>query len=155
MFCYFLLYSKVSQPYVHTYPLPFGPTSYSPLYPTPQGHHRVLSDTFSIFLPGEFHGQRSLAGYSPWGHKELDITEQLTLWISLSFPWSNSFTEVKAERKHHLKLKHNFNFLRNIAVSPSYLFYTQRSMYVNATLSIRLNFSFPLCVHMSVFCLWG
>ena len=22
------------------------------------------------FLPGEFHGQRSLAGYSPWGHKE-------------------------------------------------------------------------------------
>ena len=23
-----------------------------------------------IFLPGEFHGQRSLVGYSPWGHKE-------------------------------------------------------------------------------------
>ena len=21
-----------------------------------------------VFLPGEFHGQRSLAGYSPWGH---------------------------------------------------------------------------------------
>ena len=27
------------------------------------------------FLPGESHGQRSLAGYSPWGHKELDTTE--------------------------------------------------------------------------------
>ena len=26
-----------------------------------------------IFLPGEFHGQRSLAGGSPWGHKELDM----------------------------------------------------------------------------------
>ena len=24
-----------------------------------------------IFLPGEFHGQRSLAGYSPWGHKRV------------------------------------------------------------------------------------
>ena len=24
-----------------------------------------------VFLPGESHGQRSLAGYSPWGHKEL------------------------------------------------------------------------------------
>ena len=24
------------------------------------------------------HGQRSLAGYSPWGHKELDTTEQLS-----------------------------------------------------------------------------
>ena len=23
------------------------------------------------------HGQRSLAGYNPWGHKELDMTEQL------------------------------------------------------------------------------
>ena len=29
----------------------------------------------SIFLPGEFRGQRSLAGYSPWGCKELDMTE--------------------------------------------------------------------------------
>ena len=27
------------------------------------------------FLPGEFHGQRSLVGYSPWDHKELDISE--------------------------------------------------------------------------------
>ena len=28
-----------------------------------------------VFLPGEFHGQRSLTGYSPWDHKELDTTE--------------------------------------------------------------------------------
>ena len=28
-----------------------------------------------VFLPGEAHGQRSLAGYSPWGCKELDMTE--------------------------------------------------------------------------------
>ena len=28
-----------------------------------------------VFLPGEFHGQRSLAGCSPWDHKELDTTE--------------------------------------------------------------------------------
>ena len=27
--------------------------------------------TYSIFLPGKFHGQRSLAGYSPWGHKRV------------------------------------------------------------------------------------
>ena len=31
-----------------------------------------------VFLPGESHGQRSLAGYSPWGHKESDTTEQLS-----------------------------------------------------------------------------
>ena len=29
---------------------------------------------------GNPHGQRSLAGYSPWVHKELDITEQLSTW---------------------------------------------------------------------------
>ena len=28
-----------------------------------------------VFLPGEFHGQRNLAGYSLWGHKESDMTE--------------------------------------------------------------------------------
>ena len=28
-----------------------------------------------VFLPREFHGQRSLVGYSPWGSKELDMTE--------------------------------------------------------------------------------
>ena len=28
-----------------------------------------------VFLPGESHGQRSLAGYSPWGHKESDTAE--------------------------------------------------------------------------------
>ena len=29
-----------------------------------------------IFLPGDFHGQKSLVGYSPQGHKELDTTKQ-------------------------------------------------------------------------------
>ena len=28
-----------------------------------------------VFLPGKSHGQRSLVGYSPWGHKKLDMTE--------------------------------------------------------------------------------
>ena len=28
-----------------------------------------------VFLPGKSHGQRSLAGYNPWGRKELDMTE--------------------------------------------------------------------------------
>ena len=30
-----------------------------------------------VFLPGESHVQRSLVGYSPCGHKESDMTEQL------------------------------------------------------------------------------
>ena len=34
------------------------------------------------FLPGESHGQRSLAGYSPWGRKESDMTEWLTFHVT-------------------------------------------------------------------------
>ena len=30
-----------------------------------------------VFLPEKFHGQRSLVGYSPWGHKESDTTEHV------------------------------------------------------------------------------
>ena len=48
-------------------------------------HYRILFFFFeaqllyqitSVFLPKEFHGQRSLAGYNPWVHQELDTTEQ-------------------------------------------------------------------------------
>ena len=34
--------------------------------------------THSSILAKKFHGQRSLVGYSPWGHKELNTTEQIT-----------------------------------------------------------------------------
>ena len=43
--------------------------------------------THLVFLPGELHGQRSLAGYSPRGHKESDTTERLThtTWLNFTF----------------------------------------------------------------------
>ena len=46
------------------------------------GLERLLekgSATTPVFLLGDFHGQRSLAGYSPWGHKESNTTERLSL----------------------------------------------------------------------------
>ena len=33
-----------------------------------------------VFLPGKFHGQRTLAGSSPWGCKESDTTELPSTW---------------------------------------------------------------------------
>ena len=44
-----------------------------------------------VFLPGKSHGQRSLAAYSPWGHKESDTTELDTLSPKRehkSLPWA-------------------------------------------------------------------
>ena len=49
-----------------------------------------------VFLPGEFHGQRSLVGYSPWGCKELDMTEQLT------FTLSHFFIGKQSEKKKNI-----------------------------------------------------
>ena len=40
--------------------------------------------TTLVFLPGEFCGQRSLAGHSPWGRRESDTTERLTFFTYLS-----------------------------------------------------------------------
>ena len=40
-----------------------------------------------IFVPGKFHGQKSLAGYSPWGYKESDTTEWLSLSVLLYSVW--------------------------------------------------------------------
>ena len=34
-------------------------------------------------LPGESHGQRTLAGYRPWDHRELDTAE----WLSTKIPY--------------------------------------------------------------------
>ena len=39
------------------------------------------------YLLGESHGQKSLVGYSPWAHKESDVTERLnTLTLGLPVP---------------------------------------------------------------------
>ena len=38
-------------------------------------NYRVTLTYCPVFLPGESHGQRSLLGYSLWGHKELGTTE--------------------------------------------------------------------------------
>ena len=64
-----------------------------------------------VFLPGEFHGQRSPVGSmgSPWGHKESDLTERLLLhniiyiegmysnviWLHMTYPQITSWSMVK------------------------------------------------------------
>ena len=53
-----------------------------------------------VFLPGEFHRQRGLAGPSPQGQKESDTTERLTL--SLHTPFSLTFGRVVHPPSHFL-----------------------------------------------------
>ena len=46
----------------------------------------------ALFLPGESHGQRSLAGYSPWGCKESDTTERLS---THAYPFTEHLLSLK------------------------------------------------------------
>ena len=46
-----------------------------------------------IFLPGESHGQRSIAGYSPWGCKESHTAERLTHIQLIDFAVQQKLTQ--------------------------------------------------------------
>ena len=47
-----------------------------------------------VFLPGKSHGQRSLGSYSPWGHKESDVTDRLSVHNNGGKGSSNSNNET-------------------------------------------------------------
>ena len=50
-----------------------------------------------VFLPGEFHGKRSLMDYNPWGCKGSDTTERLTHFTP--------YTKINSEWIEVLKLR--------------------------------------------------
>ena len=45
-----------------------------------------------VFLPGKFYGQRSLAAYSPWDHRESDMTK----WLSTTHTGAMLLNQVKS-----------------------------------------------------------
>ena len=62
---------------------------------------RRAQQSTPVFLPGESHGQRSLAGYSPWGCKESDTIERLST--------------------QHISFGRVFNQLRDCLIKPTFL----------------------------------
>ena len=46
-----------------------------------------------VFLPGESHGQKSLAGYSPWGHKESDMPEEPSMRVTHTHTHTHTHTQ--------------------------------------------------------------
>ena len=91
--------------------------------------------THSSILPWEFYGQRSLAGYSPWGHKESDTTERLSvthsglfrLTMSLipSTDGPNRIKKVKEELSLFLRWEVNLFQLSDIRFPGSLTFRLQ------------------------------
>ena len=82
---------------------------------------RWLLATHSSILPGKSYGQRSLSGYSPWGHKELDTTGQLTHFFTISATWQAPYskereiqnTEQKDELLHEYELLYYIKMIRS------------------------------------------
>ena len=69
-----------------------------------------------VFLPGELHGQRRLAGYSSWDHKESDMTKQVTHTSILAWriPWTEEPGELQSmgsQRVGHDWATNTLNFV--------------------------------------------
>ena len=58
-------------------------------------------------MPGESHGQRSLVGYSPWGRKESDMTEQLQEEVSTEYTRRQEYREELYKKDLHDPDNHN------------------------------------------------
>ena len=74
--------------------------------------------TTPVFLPGKTHGQRSLAGCSPWGPKELDTTEQAHITC-----YSETWMNFLASPMHRYYLKFNGPVALELKNDLYYLFW--------------------------------
>ena len=103
-----------------------------------------------VLLPGESHGQRSLAGYSPWGCKESETTEGVTLFLSERTVFAPSGREQRKGEKQAGScwgvLQQNFGDLFGF-VAPDMLLQVGLSMGLsdtqvsNLAISSRLRFN--------------
>ena len=83
-----------------------------------------------VLLPGESHGQSSLAGYSQRGRKELDTIEQLTLSLLIfMLNWNNhpwlKFILIKREKKSAI-----FNMEKSSKAEDYWCFSNLRPVYI-------------------------
>ena len=103
-----------------------------------------------VFLPGESHGQRSLAGYSAWGHKELDMTEATQhpcthAWVDMNQPlwiWINPSTlQSRNDDQHLLKQQACLAFFTCNFASP-----LQQQFEIHITVSFHILKSLSLAM---------
>ena len=89
--------------------------------------------TQSSILPGEFHGQRSLEGYNPCGHKESYTTE----WLTHIYTGTLSLTETAPHVFH--RSFHHFSF-------PSMMYGSSESSISSQMLIMYLKIAILVCV---------
>ena len=104
----------------------------------------------SVCLPGKFHGQRSLTGYSPWACKESDMTEQLISTQNCIYQRIIGFDGLK--QKFFFNLKNNYlnrDILLILGISEKVIFVSK----INKTRLSRNHFLYVLHNHVIIcFC---
>ena len=113
-----------------------------------------------VFFPGEFHGQRSLAGYSPQGLKESDTTELLSLYawhclrcsiyllrlLSLlrDLLWSRDLLHLRSEVRLECLLRDRLLFLLSLSRALSFSLSSSSLRLFLSLSSLSLSLSFSL-----------
>ena len=102
-----------------------------------------------VFLPGKPHGQRSLVGYSPWGHKESDKTEQLSHQASKQGMRSPQIHSLKTHKYYVYPL--NASLFQKAEVSPIFkpLIILSAKFFVNHTWHVKDWRSIRVCPEIS------
>ena len=114
------------------------------------------NDSIPVFLPGEFHVQRSLVGFSPWGHKESETTEQLTLWL-FTFHHRSGIYQIYSSLPHSrggtsnhpsMPLRNWFQDSPRMSNYKMLKSYSQPSLFLNFTLSDSTNPGLCIVCHL-------
>ena len=102
-----------------------------------------------VFLPGKFHGQRSLMGYSPWDCEESDVPERLTHTRSVSLEGSVHFPSFlfRLQKNYQSTFKFTDSFVNsNLPLNLSSKIFTLVIMLFNFRIStcffLKNNFHF-------------
>ena len=86
--------------------------------------------TTPVLLPGKSHGQRSLVGCSPWGHKESDTTEWLSCWSSCN---SHLKLRAHARREDSTVIFQLSTYSENECISGGRVIYSKKHIIVLIT----------------------
>ena len=70
-----------------------------------------------VFLPGKSHGQRSLADYSPWGRKELDVNEHTHTLLAVKD--AHSYT-IPSPINSTFRVRPKYQFFKTFQSLPTY-----------------------------------
>ena len=91
-----------------------------------------------VFLPGEFHGQKGLAGYSPWGRKESDTTTKQTVSTIVLVSGIQRSDSVFLQIIHHLKFLQDNGYNSQCIFLLIYRIYSSLCLFISMSLISEL-----------------